>query len=557
MGTRTEISYGLFDVTAKADSSPAIPDKQPFVNLDQLKETDLVVEKYGTGEWNQFVLDGTFKLFPDVPEDENFGLWSLSMSDSAGAFSILPVLTIAFAENHSSMGLTFFFSVEAGDYCSHLNVKWYNGSNALLLDQNYEPNSSRYFCEGQVENYRKIVITFFSTNRPYRYMKLTEIKYGVLKIFEGDSILSANILEEIDPLSAELSINTLDFKVHTSDFSILDPQGAYSLLQRKQQVDVVEYMDGVKKNMGTFYLEEPESDTDRTTTMSCIDLIGVIDQTEFKGGMYFNVLASTVINAILMSAGGIEYELDSNFAAVTLSGWIPISTHREALQQVAFAIGAIVDCTRSNKIKMYPAPTVSGGAIPYARKLPGHTLKLKPLVTGVEVIAHNYKATAESQELLNEARVPGTYEITFGSPVHSLTITGGTITVSNCNYAKITIASAGTVVLTGKTYADSTQVFGTYMPELPAGEKANVLKVEEATLVSNSNAQAVANRVYGYYQNRYQGEGPIALADEEPGQMKTMDSMNGRQVEGIIESMDIDLTGGFLGDVRITGKAVT
>ena len=557
MGTSTEISYGLFDVTAKSDSAPAIADKQPFVDLNQLKETDLDVVKYGTLERNQFVLDGTFKLFPDDPENEDMSLWSLSMSDDAGAFAVPPILTVAFTQNHSSMGITLFFSVGAGDYCNRLNIKWYDGSDALLLDQDYEPDSPRYFAEGQVENYRKVVITFYGTSRPYRYLKLTELKYGVLKIFESDAILSANVLEEIDPLSAELSINTLNFKVHTSDFAILDPQGAYSLLQRKQQVDVAEYVNGAKKPMGTYYLDEPESDSDRTTSMNCVDLIGIMDQMDFKGGMYSSVLAGAIIDAIMASAGGIEYELDGVFVGAVLSGWIPICTHREALQQVAFAIGAIVDCSRSNVIKLYPAPTVSNGEIPYARKLSGHTLKLKALVTGVEVIAHNYTATAESQELLNEAKIPGTYEITFSAPMHSLTIAGGTITASNANYAKITVASAGTVVLTGRTYNDSTQLFGKYMPDLPAGEKSNVLKVEDATLVSNGNAQAVSNRVYEYYQNRYEGEGPIVLDNEEPGQMRTMDSMNGYQVEGIIESMDIDLAGGFKADVRITGKAVT
>ncbi|HWQ76860.1 MAG TPA: hypothetical protein VN441_16255 [Syntrophomonas sp.] len=556
MSTGVEISYGLFDVTAKSDSTPAITDKQSFVNMGQLKETDLQVEKYGTLEPNQFVLDGTFQLFPDEPEHTNIGLWSLSMTDSAGTFAVPPVLTVNFAGNHSSMGLTFFFAVGAGDFCNSLNIKWYDGADTLLLDQDYTPDSDRYFAEGQVENYRKVVITFYSTNRPYRYLKLAEIKYGVLKIFTGESILSANVLEEIDPLSAELSINTLDFKVHTSDFAILNPQGAWSLLQRKQQVDVVEIVDGVRRDMGTYYLEEPESDSDRTTSMSCIDLIGIMDQTSFRGGMYTNVLASTVIDSIMTSAGGIEYDLDSSFAVVTVSGYIPICTHREALQQVAFAIGAIVDCTRGNVVKLYPTPTASSGSIPYARKMSGHTLKLKALVTGVEVTAHNYTATTETQELLNEARAVGTYEITFDSPMHSLAVTGATITESGANYAKITVATAGTVVLTGKTYNDAMQLFSTYRAELPAGEKTNVLKIEEATLVSNSNAQGVADRVYEYYQNRYQGEGPIVLDDEEPGQMKVMDSLNSRQVEGIIEALDIDLAGGFRANARIVGKAV-
>lgn len=555
MSTSVEISYGLFDVTAKEDSTPAITDKQPFVDLDQLKETDLQVEKYGTGEWNQFILDGTFKLFPDDPENQNFGLWSLSMSDSDGAFSVPPVLTITFTENHSSLGLTFFFSPATGDYCNDLNVKWYDSSDDLLLDKDFTPDRAVYFCEGQVNDYRKVVVTFNSTNRPYRYLKVSEIKYGVLRVFGSDEILSANILEEVDPISAELSINTLDFKVHTNDFSILDPQGAYTLLQKKQPVDVAEYVGGVKKNMGRYYLEEPISDTDHTTVMSCIDLIGIMDQTDFKGGIYTDVLASTIVDDIATSAG-VEYELDSSFSTVTLSGWIPICSHREALQQVAIAIGAIVDCTRSDKIKLYPMPTVSSGSIGYAQKFDNHSVKQRALVTGVEVIAHNYVALDETTELYNGTLTVGTYEIPFSQPCHSLSVSGAVIADSNANFAKITVSTPGTVVLTGKAYADNTRLFGTYMSELPAGEKTNIPKIEEATLISNANAQDVADRVYAYYQMRYQGEGTIVLGDEQPGQIRTMDSMNGKQIQGIIESMDVNLTGGFLARIKITGGAV-
>ena len=555
MGTSVEISYGLFDVTAKEDSAPAITDKQSFINLDQLKQTDLQVEKYGTGEHNQFILDGTFKLFPDNPEEVNFGLWSLSMSDSTGVFSVPPIMTIIFTANHSSLGLTFFFSKATDDYCSSMNVKWYDSANALLLDKDFTPDSAVYFAEGQVENYKKVVITFHATNRPYRYLKLSEIKYGQLKVFGSGSILSASILEEVDPLSSEISINTLEFKVYTSDFEILNMQGIYSLLQQKQKVNVVEYVNGVEKKMGTFYFDEPESDTDKTTTISCIDLIGVIDQTDFKGGMYFNALVTSILDEIMTSAKA-EYELDSSFSGVALSGYIPICSHREALQQLAIAIGAIVDCSRDNKIKLYPMPTASSATIGYGKKLDGHKLKLRALVTGVEVTAHNYTVTSESQELLNSTLAIGTYVITFDSPMHSLVISGGTIAASNANYAVISVTVAGAVILTGNTYNDSTRVFGSYMPDLPANEKTNVIKVEEATLISNSNAQATADRMYNYYQNRHQDEGPIILGDEEPGIIVTMDSLNNKQIEGIIESMDIDLAGGFIADIKVTGKAV-
>lgn len=555
MGTYAEISYGLFDVTAKLDSTPACSDKQIFVNTDQLKQTDLAIGKYGTCEPNNFVLDGSMLLFPDTPANENFGLWSLQMSDANGNFATPIVLTINFTQNHSSLGLTMRFFEATDDFCNSMNIKYYDSSNALLLNKDYLPDKGLYFADGQVENYRKIVITFNSTNYPYRYLKLSEIKYGALKTFDKDSIISAQILEEVDPTSAELSINTLDFSIYTSDFQILDPQGIYTLLQKKQAVEVAEYVDGTKEEMGTFYLDVPESDSNNTTNMSCLDAIGIMDQTNFKGGIYTAKSVTTLVSEIMASAG-FSYELDSSYANVTLSGWIPISSHREALQQVAIAIGAIVDCSRSGKVKLYPAASTSTHSISQGQKIDDHKVTQKSLVTGVEVTAHTYIAGAESTELYNQSLMAGTYEITFGKPHHTLSCTGGTITESNANYAKITVASAGTAVLTGKPYNDNTVKVGVYTPELPAGEKTNVLQVTDAYLISSGNAAAVAQRIYNYYQMRYQGDGRIILSDEEVGNMATMVSLSSKSIKGLIESMDIDLTGGNLAKIKITGEAV-
>ena len=193
----------------------------------------------------------------------------------------------------------------------------------------------------------------------------------------------------------------------------------------------------------------------------------------------------------------------------------------------------------------------------YSGKFDGHKVKLLSLVTGVEVVAHSYLPIQEERELQNAQMTAGIHEITFGEPMHSLTVTGATIVQSNANYARINVASPGTVLLKGRAYNDVKTMYAASAPELPANEKANVLRIEDATLVGPGNAQAVAQRVYDYYQMRYQDTGDLILSGEQVGQRIVMDSMNGRQIEGLIESLDIDLTGGFLATAKVVGKAVT
>lgn len=498
MGTKTAISFGLVDVTAKPDSIFTTEDKQSFVDLGQLRRDELEIRKLATLEKDYFRLDGTLELFPDNPAEYDCGLWSASMSGESGDFEIPVVLTIEFTQPHSSLGLTFTFHEPTDDYCNNLNIKWYGASNDIISDKNFNPDSVVYFADNSVENYKKIVITFLSTIRPYRYLKISQLDFGQIKLFKGRDLVKANALEEIDPISSELRINTLNFTLYSEDaeFSILNPKGIFSRLQQRQPLKVFEYLDGVKKGMGTYYLDEWESEDEYNINMTGIDLVGVIDGTDFAGGAYNSVAAGTIIDEIMTSANA-EYELDGSLAGKKLSGIIKTCTHREALQQVAFAIGGIVDCSRGYKIKIYPAPTVLSGTIGKDRKFTGHKLKLKPLVTGVEVTAHNY-ANGE----------------------------------------------------------DTPKIYGVYSTSLASGDKENVLKVEEATLVSNDNALEVAQRVYNYYQQRHQDDGEILLQDEECSQIVMIDSLNEQKIQGVVERLDIDLTGGFIAVSTLTGGPV-
>lgn len=554
MGTHAKISFGVIDVSAKADSVPSADNKQPFADITSLKEEDVSVLNIGTYEYNQWRLDGTFLPLPSNYTSFDWGLWSLSMSDASGVFSVPPVLTVSFSENHSSLGVTLHFDDKNNDYANPVNIKWYDGSENLISDMNFIPDRALYFCDNQVNDYKKLVITFHGTSKPYRYLKLFNITFGAIIVFGREDLISAKVLEEINPISSEISINTLNFRVYAKDdkFNILNPTGAFSVLQQKQPLKVYEIIDGTEKYIGTYYLDEWEGGSENTIEMSGIDLIGVMDQTNFRGGIYNNAPAGNIISEIMQSANA-AYEMDAYFENIALSGWIPICTHREALHQVAFAIGAIVDCSRSNKVKIYRPSMSIFGNIEYARKFQGQKLSLKTFVSGVEVTAHNYAESNEGIELYNGILQAGIHTITFSEPAHALSITGGVILSAGANYALVEVSTAGNVLLTGKKYIDNKRIYGVYMEDLPAGQKTNVLTVEDATLVSSSNAQEAAQRVYDYYQLRYSSETQVILKDEEAGKLVTIETIYNSKIKGRIEKLDIDLTGGYIADAVIVG----
>lgn len=556
-----KINYGLLDITAADDATSAVSDIQDFANAQDINTPDLdrlPVRKFGTLELNQWVLDGTHEQFPDNPEAENWGLWSKQISGENGVFSVPIVLTLQFTENHTSEGLTMYFRGDMGDYSTDFTIDYYDGAGTLIFTKDFSATGGEYFAESPVEDYQKIIITFRKTSLPYRYLKLTELKYGSIKIFDEDSIISASILEEIDPTGASLSINTMECTIYTSDFQLLDPQGIYVMLQQKQAINVQSTdEDGNTRDFGTFFLEEPNSEDDDTTTLSCVDFLGVIDKTEFLGGIYEGKNAGVLFDEIMSSAEveTDEYEVAEELRAKTITGWIPICTHREAVQHWAFALGAVVDCSRDKKIRAYTALTDTAGTITHDEKFMGHKVTLKPLVTGASVTAHKYTVGADSSTAFEGTLPAGVNLVTFGSPYSGLSVTGGTLVSSGANYAIVNMSAAGTAKITGKQYVDSTSVYTVTAAELPANAKPNVVTVDSsATLVHAGNAQEIAQRIYDYNQNRYQDEGDIILGTHRAGELWRMNSLNNRDIHGRLNRLEIDLIT-EIANVNVTGVA--
>lgn len=344
MRTNTRVEFGLYDVTARGDSTPSCTTAKPFCNLgrDLLLESVPSQNKYGTLEREQWLMDGSFSFFPEVPEQYFWGLWSTTQSDKSGVFADPPVLDITFTQDHSSSGLTLHFYSPTEDWASRVKIQWFSQDGGLISTALFYPNSVDYYCAKKVENYRRIRIYFLETNRPGRYLKLAGIDYGVYLHFSGHEIVEAHVLEECDPISSEISINTLNVSLYNKEgrFSILNPEGYFDVLQHKQKFTIWEDVkqdarstSSVSYCMGTFYLSDWSNSGDTLADFSAVDAIGLLDGSPFDGGIY-DTTAAELAEAIL---AGYSYTLDESLAAERVQGYIAAGTRREALQQLAFA----------------------------------------------------------------------------------------------------------------------------------------------------------------------------------------------------------------------------
>lgn len=446
------------------------------------------------------------------------GLFLYPSSSSAQSIQ-KPTLTVMFSQKFTSVGILITFNMLSGDYCTKIKIQWFS-DNKILSDMDFAPDSPRFFCNNYVRGYNKLEITFLKTSKPIRPVFVTRIDYGIYRDFLDNELLERNCLQEINPISESISINTLNFTVRTTSNIPFD-------LQKKQKLAL--YFNG--ELLGNFYLKNGARKNKTDYHMDAHDAVGVLDGNEFAGGIYAGQTVSDVL-ARLFDGENFNYLLDESFTDIPLYGYIPYTTKRNALVYICFAIGAIADTSSYDGIVIYPQKAVPNGEFLHDEVFSGVTLEHSDIVTGIRLFVHSYQKSEEVQELYND-NLNGTAEVIFNEPYHSLEITGGILGQYGDNYAYIT-GDGTNVTLTGKRYNHVTTSILKENPDIVFNK--NIREVQDATLVHAGNAQAVLERVYEYYQRAENVVGDVLVGNKKLGDKVKIDTDYDGYRTGIIES---------------------
>lgn len=494
MKSGVAIKYGDVAPEAKENFVP-IASESKFNTLAQLQQYNLNFPNYANPcELYQTVLDGTAEAFPSVPENANLGLISNQLSDENGTFAEPITLTLSTDKLYSSIGLTFTFDTYNDIYANRINVKWIRSTTEgieTLADEIFYPDTAFYFCNNPVDAYNKIVITFYSINMPYNRLKLRVIDYGYGTFFYGNELRNVNLIQEIDPISTEISINTVDFTLDSKSDII------YSF-QTKQPLNV--YFNGELK--ATSFVKTAKRKAKRLWDVTSEDYIGLMDSITFFGGVYDNKNATELLQEIF-SVAKIPYYIDETFSNITISGHIPYSTCREALMQVAFAIQAVVDTSDSEVVKIYALEDDIKQTIPLNRIMQGQNFVDDDTVTSVEIVAHKYEKTDEYVELYGSKTedvgiIGEEVFVKFSEPVWDLTLSGGTMIDSSANHAHFKTTS-DFLLLSGLKYLHRMETKAKKNPLILATEIENIATIDNATLVSLNNIDNVAEKCYNWF----------------------------------------------------------
>lgn len=528
------------------------------VNVNAMSVPELlpkggVSTPWATLETYGWPLDGTRELLPEAP---SVPAWSSSTSDdsagilgvnrlgsfilgkakSSGLLENPPVITLRFSERFSATGLSIAFAED--EWCNELHIAWYNGQ-TLLAEGTYFPDSPRWTLAQVVEGFDKIQIELHRTSKGGHFAKVNKIELGQNIVFARDELASVLLVHELDPTLSELTVDTMTV-------SIMDKHDRALYPQENQQMEL--YKNG--KLIATQYITESAREGRNGYSFTCQSAIGLLED-DFLGGLYTEEPAANVVADIM---DGRPYDLGA-FSDAPVSGYIPVCTRREALQQVAFAVGALVITQETGVVRFSAIPEHVSGSFRKGEIFLGGSMETTPRIYKIDVDAHTYAPSEEVETLVEDEPISGEdVLLVFDEPHYAYELSGGTLLQSGANWVRISAAGAA-VTLTGKKYMHNIVRHTKRNTLATAAERNNVQTIDSATLIHSGNVQSVLDRLFKINQLRQTLTQEVVVNDQHAGQMVTTEGPWEEGVKGYISAMVSELTqGGHTATVTIIGE---
>lgn len=369
--------------------------------------------------------------------------------------------------------------------------------------------------------------------------------------FKGKDVISASLVDEVNPPSLELPISEVEFQFYSTDarfslFSIGEFEHAFT---QGQKVSVHGVFGGEERHLGDYFLEEWSTPREYIYKFRCVDIIGVLDKITYDGGFWTSLTdAQTVLSSIL-SEHNISFTISAALTNKSVKGWIKPGTVREAIHQVAFAIGATVTSTPTGGLH-FSAITLpindapSGLTILRQQKLNRQNVNRLQQTTSIELISHEYTKQPDTKvEIIYDAVLaPGDYKVVFEKPYYDISVEGvGFIAINlateygdnliteggdelvidggyvfGSNYLYLTVAApGGQVVVSGYPWVDSMRSHLHTEANIVSGK--NAIKIDSATLVSLDNAEILLSMLRDYHRQRFVQEATIIKKKEALG----------------------------------------
>lgn len=256
-----EITCGITEPGINKKATIVTSSAAPFSTFHNIALSDNAsISRYSTGEPNLTVLDGSCSIVPSSPPYGTTGFLSAEIFDDSNH----PVIRLELpSENKSSVpGVSICWSTVFGEYATDFSVSAYLGTSKLKTVTVNGNKSVRSDVEAELSGFDAVEIEVLKWCLPDRRVRIEQVKIGRYLVFDKTKILSYSHSSARDPISGQLSQESISFSLDNSDrtWDSVNPQGIYKYIYERQPVTVRYGMDVDGKTEwvsgGMFFLSE-------------------------------------------------------------------------------------------------------------------------------------------------------------------------------------------------------------------------------------------------------------------------------------------------------------
>ena len=544
--TRTWGNVQFVDTSALSD---AYVDASPFqmYSMPELLSEDSEYPAVARTALNQWLLDGKASI---APNNYSFPV-IVGLSDANCDFTDT-YIDITFNDAHSSDGITLKFSEDLPTF-----IVTYKLNGNAVSSKEYTATDYTFWCNEPCNNYDEILITFTKSGLPHRAVMVSYILYGLNMTYDEDTIMSAKLSEKVDVTGATAPYNTLTFTLN-DDEGMFNPQnekGAWRYIQSGQPLTAYEDIDGDTVNLGTFYINSWEY-KDATATFNCTSPLGLLANSMYDGWVWTSpVSAAAILEGIFDSVGFEDYDI-ANDITEYVQGVLPRGNAKDAIQQVCFAIGAVIDDSRGKNIKIYHPDRNMDSTIGRNRKFQGKSSgELDEYVNGVSINVTRYLLKSEKTEVFRGKLTAGRHDIYFTEPIKTPTATNANIHLGTPFYMWVEPTDPTQEVVVEAYGYDTTDFAITAAEEPEVGQTPKTKEYSGLTMYNVDLLPNIARKLLEYHKLRQTLSMSYLCGIEKVGEwIGVEDTWEAFKIAvTMIESQDIDLTGGFIATAKCRG----
>jgi hypothetical protein len=316
--------------------------------LSQVKNTNYEMgAKWGTGELNQFVLNGTMKLISKNDPAQKIGFISNTFSDDNGQFADPhPYVDYILDAPYDLIGVMAFFDDKIGDYATNVTVTYFNSAGTQVLTQTFSNTETIRRFNMPAIGVKRIRITINSWSRPRRMVRIPTILPG--QIYQlGQFAFGFEFSEEIKPFEPSITFPefTVTFDNSSKEFDIVNPQGLMSYLRRKMKIDTkigIRLADGSFEyiSTGNYYVYAwPENSQEDSAQFTCRPSMAFINTYYVNAGRGTQTVAQAC--AIIFAGSSEAYTIESGLESIVVNQYIGENVPLvNAMGQLAIAAAA-------------------------------------------------------------------------------------------------------------------------------------------------------------------------------------------------------------------------